>query len=120
MLANGYTFRDNDIPVKDYANIPARLAPGGAAESQIFDASFVKFRELDCRHSFPKSLIGNTFIKGIQVGVEARNLALLYSKVPHIDPEATLLVPVLDGPRCRKKFGSFPTRSIGFNLRITL
>ncbi|MBX2958301.1 MAG: SusC/RagA family TonB-linked outer membrane protein [Cyclobacteriaceae bacterium] len=120
VLANGDgTFRDNDIPVRTMQTFWQGLAPGGAAEAQIFDASFVKFRELGLSYSFPKSLIGNTFVKGIQVGIEARNLALLYSKVPHIDPEATLFGAGADGLGVERN--SVPsTRSIGFNLRITL
>ncbi len=120
VLANGDgTFRDNDIPARSAQTFWTGLTPGGAAEAQIFDGSFVKFRELGLSYNFPKSIIGNKFVRGLQVGFEARNLALLYSKVPHIDPEATLFGAGADGIGVERN--SVPsTRSIGFNVRITL
>lgn len=120
VLDNGDgTFRENDIPVRSTQTFWQGLAPGGAVEAQVFDASFVKFRELGLSYSFPRSLIKKASIKGLQIGVEARNVALLYSKVPHIDPEATLFGAGADGLGVERN--TVPsTRSIGFNVRITL
>ncbi|MFN5556534.1 MAG: SusC/RagA family TonB-linked outer membrane protein [Chryseotalea sp.] len=113
------TFRENDIPVRSTQTLWNGLATGSVAESFIFDASFVKLRELGISYSLPNSLVSKTPFKGLQVGIEGRNLALLYSKVPHIDPEATLFGSGADGMGVERN--TVPsTRSIGFNLRITL
>ncbi|MFT7282284.1 MAG: hypothetical protein ACI9DM_002018, partial [Cyclobacteriaceae bacterium] len=62
--------------------------------------------------------LGDSFIKGVQLGVEGRNLALLYSKVPHIDPESNLFGAGADGFGIER--ASVPsTRSFGFNVRLT-
>lgn len=113
------TFRDNDIPVRSTQTFWGGINPGGSPESHIFEASFVKLREVGLSYSFPAGFLGKSFITGLQIGVEGRNLALLYSKVPHIDPEATLFGAGADGLGVERN--AVPsTRSIGFNVRITL
>ena len=77
---------------------------------------FKKYSILYCFASMP--LFTNSFISGIQVGVEGRNLALLYSKVPHIDPEASLFGAGADGFGIERA-GVPSTRGFGFNLRAT-
>ncbi|MCB0559006.1 MAG: hypothetical protein H6573_03485 [Lewinellaceae bacterium] len=60
--------------------------------------------------------LGNSFIKNLVIGVEARNVALLYSVIPHIDPEASLFGAGADGWGIERS--NVPsTRSIGVNLR---
>ncbi len=119
VLANGDgTFRENDIPVRSAQTFWTGLAPGGAADATIFDASFAKFRELGLSYTVPQHILGTRFVKQLQVGVEGRNLALLYSKVPHIDPEANLFGAGADGFGIER--AAVPsTRSMGFNLRLT-
>ncbi len=119
VLLNGDgTVRDNDIPVRSTQTFWTNINPGGAAESQIFDASFVKLREVGVFYTLPRSVLGNSFITNLQIGVEGRNLALLYSKVPHIDPEATLFGAGADGFGVERN--AVPsTRSIGFNVRVS-
>ncbi|HCM75685.1 MAG TPA: SusC/RagA family TonB-linked outer membrane protein [Cytophagales bacterium] len=117
LLNTDGTARENDVPARSAEEFWQGLRTGGIAESQIFDASFIKLREIGISYRLPASVLGNGFIKGLQVGVEGRNLALLYSKVPHIDPEASLFGSGVDG------FGSerntIPsTRSIGFNVKL--
>ncbi len=119
VLLNGDgTVRDNDIPVRSTQSFWTNINPGGAAESHIFDASFVKLREVGVFYTVPRSILGNSFITNLQVGVEGRNLALLYSRVPHIDPEATLFGAGADGFGVERN--AVPsTRSIGFNVRLS-
>jgi len=112
------TIRENDVPVRAAQTFWGNLAPSGVAETAIFDASFAKLRELSFSYNFPTSILGNGFIKGLQLGVEGRNLALLYSKVPHIDPEANLFGSGADGFGVERN--TVPsTRSFGFNVRLT-
>jgi len=119
VLANGDgTFRENDIPVRSAQTFWTGLAPGGAADATIFDASFAKLREVGLSYTVPQHILGTRFVRQLQVGVEGRNLALLYSKVPHIDPEANLFGAGADGFGVER--AAVPsTRSIGFNVRLT-
>ncbi|MDF1695624.1 MAG: TonB-dependent receptor, partial [Saprospiraceae bacterium] len=112
------TFRDNDIPLASAADFWQALDDNSVSEAFIFDASFVKLREVALSYSLPSSMFNNSFIKGLRVGVEGRNLMLLYSKVPHIDPENNLFGAGADGFGVERS--SVPsTRSFGVNLRAT-
>jgi hypothetical protein len=78
----------------------------------VYDASFVKLREISLGYTFPEKTFGRTGIKGLSLSVIARNVALLYSNVDGIDP-SELEVYWHEG-------GQLPaTRSIGLNARIT-
>ena len=113
------TFRDNDVPLISAQDFWVNsLGAGNASEAFIYDQSFVKLREVALFYSFPSDMIKNSFLKGVTLGIEARNLALLYSKVPHIDPEANLFGSGADGFGIERS--SIPSsRSIGFNVRLT-
>lgn len=111
------TVRDNDVPLASSADFWQSLDDNSLSEAFIFDASFVKLREVAINYTLPSSILSNTFIKGLSFGVEGRNLALLYSKVPHIDPENNLFGAGADGFGVERS--SVPsTRSLGFNLRL--
>jgi outer membrane receptor protein involved in Fe transport len=122
VLDNGDgTFRDNDVPLLNAEDFWSNSLDGGGgnvSEPYIFDASFVKFRELAISYTFNSKQLGDNFLRGLTVGIEGRNLALLYSKVPHIDPEASLFGSGADGFGIER--ASVPsTRSVGFNVRLT-
>lgn len=115
---DGESVRDNDIPLASAADFWQSLDDNSIAEAFIFDASFVKLREVALSYTLPEKLFNNTFIRGLRVGVEGRNLALLYSKVPHIDPENNLFGSGADGFGVERS--SVPsTRSFGVNLKAT-
>ena len=120
VAANGDgTFRDNDIPASSAQTFFGEFFDAGVATENIFDASFIKLREIGLRYSLPQSLIGNTPFQAIRVGFEARNVALIYSEIPHIDPEAGLFGSnsIVQGG---VEFGAVPsTASFGFNVGIT-
>ena len=80
----------------------------------MFDADFVKWREARLSVALSSRWLTKTKIKGVVLSVVGRNLALLYSKVPHIDPETSYY-----GDTNVQGFenGNLPSaRSIGFNL----
>ena len=111
------TVRDNDVPVRSTETFWRNLAPGNVAEHTIFDADFIKLREVAISYMVPKQLVDATPFKRIQVGVEGRNLLLLYSKVPHIDPEANIFGASGNGFGLERS--SVPsTRSFGVNLQL--
>lgn len=90
----------------------------GNTSANIFNASYVKLRELSLSYVVPKAALQDFFIKNIQIGLEARNLWIIKKHVPHIDPEVSFFDPGAIGSGV--EFASVPsTRSIGFNLRFS-
>jgi TonB-linked SusC/RagA family outer membrane protein len=90
----------------------------GTHEAHIFDGSFVKLREVVIGFNLPKSLVNRTFLSGANLSLVGRNLLLLHSNIPHIDPETAFGG---DASTQGFEFGALPsTRSVGFNLRLTL
>lgn len=81
-------------------------------ERWVYDASFVKLREVSLGYTFNPNTFRRIGIKGLSVSVIARNIALLYSNVEGIDP-SELEVYWNEG-------GQLPaTRSLGLNAKIT-
>jgi len=81
------------------------------AAGGVFDASYIKFRELQLGYTFKNFF--NTSLKDVNISLIGRNLALLYSRVPHVDPETSFS----DGNLQGLEFGQLPSaRSIGFSL----
>lgn len=111
------TFRDNDVPVRSAQAYWQSLDDNSIAEATIFDATYVKLREANISYTLPSAWLANSPIRTISVGFEGRNLALLYSTVPHIDPEANLFGAGSDGFGVERASVA-STRSFGFNLRF--
>ncbi|QIH35707.1 SusC/RagA family TonB-linked outer membrane protein [Sphingobacterium sp. DR205] len=85
--------------------------------SNVFDAGFVKLREVRLAYALPSHILKSKFIKGVEFGVEGRNLWLIKSHVPHVDPELNFFGSGSVGEGV--EFNSIPsTRSFGMNLRL--
>ena len=75
-------------------------------------------REIGISYAVPEKLLEKTPFAGISFGFEARNPFLLYSKIPHIDPETNLFGSANDGAGI--EWNSPPTtKSMGANIKIT-
>ncbi len=86
-------------------------------EEFIYDASFVKLREVTLGYNFPSRISDKLHLKGLSVALTARNLWLIYSGVPNIDPESSYT----NGNGQGYEIYSWPTRrSIGVNIKISL
>jgi TonB-linked SusC/RagA family outer membrane protein len=81
----------------------------------IYDASFIKLRQLVFTYDFPRSLIDKTPLEGVSLSFVGRNLAIIYSDVPNIDPESSYTSSNAQG---LDYFGMPATRSYGFNLNV--
>lgn len=57
-------------------------------EGAIFDASFIKLRELSVGYTLPSKIMGRLPFRDVRLSVIGRNLAV-WSDVPHIDPETS-------------------------------
>jgi TonB-linked SusC/RagA family outer membrane protein len=87
-----------------------------AAERFVYDASFVKLRQITLGYTIPTSLLSKTPVQGLMVSFVARNLAILHKNTPNIDPESSYTSSNSQG---LDYFGMPATRTYGFNLRAT-
>ncbi|WP_395056617.1 SusC/RagA family TonB-linked outer membrane protein [Flavobacterium sp.] len=111
--AGGYV--TNNVVVR--AESFNKAAFGNNIESSaIFDATFVKLRQMNLGYSIPKKFLKGTSIDNLKLSVVGRNLAILYKKAPHIDPETGF--SSANGEQ-GQEFGQLPSaRSIGFNVSL--
>lgn len=59
-----------------------------ADASYVYDASYVKLRELAITYSVPaRALSGIRFVKGIDLALTGRNLWIIHKNLPYADPE---------------------------------
>ncbi|MDQ6480886.1 SusC/RagA family TonB-linked outer membrane protein [Dyadobacter sp. LHD-138] len=87
-------------------------------ENTIFDASYVKLREVKFTYMLSAKIVKKLPFRDIAISVVGRNLALLKSNLPHIDPETSYYN---DGNLQGVENGQIPTtRSIGFNISFNL
>jgi TonB-linked SusC/RagA family outer membrane protein len=112
------TFSENTKAVASVQQYYGNLDNSTSPESNTFDASYIKLREIRLSYNFPEKLVSKTPFGGASIALEGRNLALLKSHVPHIDPESNVLGPGLIGEGLER--GSVPSsRTIGVNLRLS-
>jgi len=82
----------------------------------IYDASYVKLREVSLGYTIPKSVFGGAKINSIYVSVFGRNLLTFNKDLPNIDPESMYT----SGNGQGFEYGSLPSRqSYGFNIKVT-
>ncbi|GAB3872762.1 SusC/RagA family TonB-linked outer membrane protein [Hymenobacter segetis] len=83
----------------------------------VYDASFVKLREVSLTYSLPNTLISKMGgVKGIDISLIGRNLWIIHKNLPDADPEDALSSGNLGQGYSS---GSFPAvRSMGANLRF--
>jgi hypothetical protein len=85
-------------------------------ESSVYDASFIKLREVKLGYALPQELIHKWGLQGVNVTVTARNLWYIDKKVPNIDPETAFNTGNGQGLETLQ----IPTvRSLGVNLKVT-
>lgn len=86
------------------------------AEGVMYDATFVKLRELIIGYTFPDKLFSKTPFRSVVLSFVGRNLAL-WTDVPHIDPEVMSFSGGTALPGI--EFMSIPSsRSYGFNIGL--
>jgi TonB-linked SusC/RagA family outer membrane protein len=59
----------------------------GLKAANVFDATFVKLREVRLSYAIPTSKFQNSPIRGINIALVGRNLAILHKTMPHYDPD---------------------------------
>ena len=88
------------------------------AEGVMYDASFIKLRELQLGYVIPNKVFGRLPFRDVSISLVGRNL-LLWDDVPHIDPEVMSYAGGTALPGI--EYMSLPsTRSYGVNLSFRL
>lgn len=85
------------------------------AAPNMFDASFVKLREVSLGYTLPD--IASLPLKNIRFSIVGRNLAILHSNVPYLDPQMVTGAGNLQG---LENAQTPSTRSLGFNISFKL
>jgi outer membrane receptor protein involved in Fe transport len=81
----------------------------------VYDAGFVKLREVALSYALPSSLLGKIGIKGIVLSAVGSNLWILSMHLPYADPESGLAAGNIQG----YSIGSLPsTRDYSFNIKL--
>ncbi len=87
---------------------------GSASSDYVYDASYVKLREVTFGYTFPKKMLGETF-QELYLGLSGTNLWIIDKNLPDADPEAGLSSGNLQGFQS----GVLPTtRNFAFNLKV--
>lgn len=84
------------------------------AAAFVYDAGFVKLREVVLTYSLPSSILGKS-VKGASLSVIGNNLWIIDKSLPYSDPEAGLSSGNTQGYQA----GPMPTtRNISFNFKV--
>ncbi|MCF0059112.1 SusC/RagA family TonB-linked outer membrane protein [Dyadobacter sp. CY356] len=88
----------------------------GINEASVFDASFIKLREVKLGYTIPQSLVSRYKLQNVTISVYGRNLAFLQRKATNIDPETAF--STANTGQGLESLQLPTTSSYGFNLNI--
>lgn len=81
----------------------------------IYDASYIKLREVVLFYKVPTKWLKNLSIQSVELSVIGTNLWIIHKNIPHADPEAGLISGNVQGHHQ----GVYPsTKDIGFNVKF--
>lgn len=113
---------------KDGNNFPFSSVKALAASSYIYDASYVKLREVAFTYSLPKKIFAGSFIKGLDLALTGRNLWIIHKNLPYADPEQgqasntlSSSAPMVYNPNASIGYqsGAYPSvRQFAFNVKV--
>lgn len=97
-------------------NYYQKICDNNIAEEFVYDASFIKLREISLSYTFPAKLLSPLkIVKGATVSVVARNLWTIMKHTDNIDPESAYNNSNGQG----LELNGYPyTRSVGFNVNL--
>jgi TonB-linked SusC/RagA family outer membrane protein len=82
----------------------------------IYDAGYVKLREVVLTYNLPSRFLNRTFIKGMSLSAIASNPWIIHKNLPYADPESGMSAGNIQGYTT----GSLPTtRDFTFNIKLT-
>lgn len=85
-------------------------------EAAIFDASYVKLREMSLGYTLPSLVARRLKMQSAKLSLVGRNLWMIFKNTPHIDPE----IDAKGGNEQGFGYGELPSsRSMGLNLSLS-
>ncbi len=83
--------------------------------SHVYDASFVKLREVSLTYNFSDKIAKRLFMQNLSLSVIGRNLWIIHKNTPYSDPEAGLSAGNIQGYQS----GVYPAiKEIGASLKF--
>jgi TonB-linked SusC/RagA family outer membrane protein len=90
--------------------------PRNYHEAAIFDASYVKLRELSLGYNIPVAALKKLHIQSAKLSLVGRNVWMIFKNTPHVDPE----FDSKGGNSQGFGYGELPSsRSLGMNLSLS-
>jgi TonB-linked SusC/RagA family outer membrane protein len=84
-------------------------------KNNVYDASYVKLREVSFGYNLPAKLLAKTPVARVNISIVGRNLWIIHKNIPYYDPELSVSAGNIQGIAD----GAYPsTRTYGFNLTI--
>lgn len=81
----------------------------------VYDASYVKLREVAITYNFPKEILNSKVIQGLSMSLIGNNVWIIHKNLPYADPESGLSSGNIQGYQS----GPMPTtRNISFNVKV--
>jgi hypothetical protein len=87
----------------------------GITDMYLYDASFLKLRQLTFGYYFPQKLLSKTPFVDLSLSFVGRNLFVLWKNIDNVDPESSYNNLNAQG---LEYFGYPAVRSYGFNLKV--
>jgi TonB-linked SusC/RagA family outer membrane protein len=101
------------IPANDYFG--AWCYDYCPTKNNVYDASYVKLREVSFGYNLPAKLLAKTPVAKANISIVGRNLWIIHKNMPYYDPELSVSAGNIQGIAD----GAYPsTRTYGFNLTI--
>lgn len=98
----------------DYAAYGYATSPN---KRYVYDATWVKLREISIGYNLPKSIVSKIYLSGATVSIIGSNLWIIYKDLPYADPEASQGAGNVQGWQS----GVMPsTKNFGFKINITI
>jgi hypothetical protein len=88
----------------------------GINEASVFDASFIKLREVKLGYTVPQDFVSKFKLQSVIFSVYGRNLAFLQRKADNIDPETAF--STANTGQGLESLQLPTTSSYGFNIQI--
>ncbi|WP_242085796.1 SusC/RagA family TonB-linked outer membrane protein [Aestuariivivens sediminis] len=86
-----------------------------AQAAHVYDAGYVKLREISLAYTVDKKLIDKTFLTGATISLIGRNLWIIDKSTPYTDPEAGLSAGNIQG----NQSGAYPAvKEVGASLKL--
>ncbi len=92
-------------------------AVSGITSNYIYSQTNFRLRELTLTYSLPKSILGNSVVKGLSVGLVGRNLFFISKDIENFDPESSYSTS--NYAQGMLWYNLPTTRSFGFNLNVS-